>query len=66
MGRVAVFVTSYELDEQAEKFNSKVLAERPLRIFRDIASALAWLTDSPIDSAQFAKSHSRHAEYDNA
>jgi hypothetical protein len=66
MGRVAVVAASDELYEQAEKFNSKVLAERKLRIFRDVASALAWLTDSPIDSAQFAKSYSRHAEHDNA
>jgi hypothetical protein len=66
MGRVAVVAASEELYEQAEKFNSKVLAERPLRIFRDVASALAWLTDAPIDSAQFAKSHTRRAEHDNA
>jgi len=66
MGRVAVVAASDELYEQAEKFNSKVLAERPLRIFRDVASALAWLTDAPIDSVQFAKSRSRRAEHDNA
>ena len=58
MGRVAVVAASDELYEEAEKFNSKVLAERPLRIFRDVASARAWLTDATIDSAQFAKSHS--------
>jgi hypothetical protein len=57
MGRVAVVAASDELYEQAEKFNSKVLAERPLRIFRDIASALVWLTDAPIDSAQFEVSY---------
>ena len=66
MGRVAVVAASDELYDQAEKFNSKVLAERPLRIFRDVASALAWLTAAPIDSAQFAKSRSRRAEHDNA
>jgi hypothetical protein len=66
MGRVAVIAASEELYEQAEKFNSKVLAERPLRIFRDVASALAWLTDAPIDSSQFAECHTRRAEHDNA
>ena len=55
MGRVAVVAASDELYEEAEKFNSKVLAERSLRIFRDVATALAWLTDAPVDSAQFAK-----------
>jgi hypothetical protein len=49
MGRVAVVAASDELYKEAEKFNSKVLADRPLRIFRDAASALAWLTDAPID-----------------
>jgi hypothetical protein len=49
MGRVAVVAASDELYEQAEKFSSKVLAERPLRIFRDVASAFAWLTDAKID-----------------
>jgi hypothetical protein len=66
MGRVAVVATSDELYEQGEKFNSKVLADRPLRIFRDAASALAWLADAPIDSARFSKSHTRRAEQDNA
>jgi hypothetical protein len=58
MGRVAVVAASDELHEQAEKFNAKVLAVRPLRIFRDVASAFAWLSDAPIDRAQFAKSRS--------
>ena len=49
MGRVAVVAASDELYEEAEKFNSKVLAERPLRIFRDAESALAWLTGAPTD-----------------
>src|SRR5918993_941292 len=66
MGGVAVVAASDELYEQAEKFNSKVLAGRPLRIFRDVASALAWLTDAPTGSGQFAKSHTRRAEHDNA
>src|SRR6185436_14264906 len=66
MGRVAVVAASDELYEEAEKFNSKVLAERPLRIFRNVASALAWLTDAPSDSARFAKSRSKRAEHDSA
>ena len=66
MGRVAVVAASDELYEEAEKFNSKVLADRPLRIFRDVASARAWLTDATIDSAQFAKPHSKRTEHDNA
>ena len=66
MGRVAVVAASDELYEEAEKFNSKVLAERPLRIFRDVASALTWLTDATSDSAKFAKPPSRRAEHDNA
>ena len=49
MGRVAVVAASDELYAQAEKFNSKVLADRPLRVFRDAAAAFAWLTDAPID-----------------
>ena len=49
MGRVAVVAASPELYEQGEKFNSKVLADRPLRVFRDAASALAWLADAPTD-----------------
>ena len=65
MGRVAVVAASDELYEEAEKFNSKVLADRPLRIFRDAASALAWLTDAPTDRAKFSKSHSMRAEHDN-
>ena len=66
MGRVAVVAASDELYEEAEKFNSKVLAERPLRIFRDVASALAWLTDALSDGARFAKSHYKRAEHDSA
>jgi hypothetical protein len=65
MGRVAVVAASDELYKEAEKFNSKVLADRPLRIFRDAASALAWLTDAPTDRAKFAKSHPMRAEHDN-
>ena len=47
MGRVAVVAASDELYAEAEKFNSKVLGDRPLRIFRDAESALAWLTGAP-------------------
>src|ERR1043165_297334 len=36
MGRVAVVATSDEIYEQAVKFNAKVLAARPLRVFRDV------------------------------
>ena len=64
MGRVAVVAASDELYKEAEKFNSKILADRPLRIFRDAASALAWLTDAPTERAKFAKSHSIRAEHD--
>jgi hypothetical protein len=49
MGRVAVVAASDELYAEAKKFNSKVLADRPLRIFRDAESARAWLTDAPAD-----------------
>ena len=49
MGRVAVVAATDELYEEAEKFNSKVLADKPLRIFRDAESAFAWLTDAPSD-----------------
>jgi hypothetical protein len=58
MGRVAVVAASDELHQQAEKFSSKILAERPLRIFRDVESALAWLTDARFDQVQSAKSSS--------
>jgi len=54
MGRVAVVAMSDEIYEQAVKFNAKVLAARPLRVFRDVPSAFAWLSDVPIDPAQFA------------
>jgi hypothetical protein len=43
MGRVAVVAASDELYEEAEKFNSKVLAERPLRIFRMLRPRLLGL-----------------------
>jgi len=56
MGRVAVVAASYELHQQAEKFSSKVLAERPLRIFRDVASARVWLEAGTANGARFAKS----------
>jgi hypothetical protein len=46
MGRLAVVAASDELHEQAEKFNAKVLAVTPLRIFRDVASTFAWLTET--------------------
>jgi hypothetical protein len=58
MGRVAVAAGSDELYEQAAEFNANVLADRPMRIFRDVASAVAWLTDAPIERAGVPKSHS--------
>ena len=48
LGRVAVVAASDELYEQAKKFNSKVLADRPLRIFRHVAASD---TPSSVDSA---------------
>jgi hypothetical protein len=56
MGRVAVIAASNEVYEQAEKFNSKVLAARPLRVFRDAASAFAWLADASIDRGPLSTS----------
>jgi len=43
MGKVAVVAGSDDLFAQAAEFNAKVLAERPLRIFRDMGAALIWL-----------------------
>ena len=65
MGRVAVVAASDELYKQAEKFNSKVLGEDLCGFFAMSASALAWLTEAPIERAKFAKSHSIRAEHDN-
>jgi hypothetical protein len=59
MGRVAVVAASDEVYEQAEKFNSRVLAARPLRVFRDPASAFAWLTDVSIDRGTLSMSGDR-------
>ena len=55
MGRVAVVAVSDELYAQATEFSDKVLAERPLRIFREVATAIAWLDDNARDHVAFAK-----------
>jgi len=55
MGRVAV-VAGSEQYEQAAEFNAKVLAERPLQIFRDVAAAQIWLKTETADRAGFGKS----------
>lgn len=44
MGRVAVIACSPELYDQARLFETVVVAERPLRIFRHAEAAYEWLT----------------------
>ena len=43
MGKVAVIASSDELYEQARLFDTMVVADRPLRIFRDAGAAYDWL-----------------------
>ncbi len=54
MGRVAVIAVSDELYEQARSFETTVVAERPLRIFRDTAAAFVWLTADLPEGVQLA------------
>jgi hypothetical protein len=54
MGKVAVLAGSDDLFAQAAEFNAKVLAERPLRIFRDIGAALVWLNARDPECRQLA------------
>ena len=49
MGRVAVIAVSDELYEQARLFDAMVVADRPLRIFRDAGAAYDWLASKPAE-----------------
>jgi hypothetical protein len=48
MGRVAVIAVSDELYEQARLFDAMVIADRPLKIFRDAGAAYDWLASEPV------------------
>ncbi|MBL6618035.1 MAG: hypothetical protein ISP49_07305 [Reyranella sp.] len=48
MGRVAVIAATDELYDQARLFDAMVVAERPLRIFRDAGAAYDWLASEPV------------------
>lgn len=49
MGPVAVIAVSDELYEQARMFDALVIADRPLRIFRDAGAAYDWLASEPVE-----------------
>jgi hypothetical protein len=49
MGPVAVIAVSDELYEQARLFDAMVIADRPLRIFRDAGAAYDWLASEPVE-----------------
>lgn len=49
MGPVAVIAVSDELYEQAHLFDTMVIADRPLRIFRDAGAAYGWLASEPAE-----------------
>lgn len=54
MGRVAVIAAADELYEQVRVFETIVVAERPMRIFRDTASAFDWLTTGLSEGRELA------------
>jgi hypothetical protein len=43
MGALAIVVGSDAIEQQARQFKSMEVADRPLRIFRDVEAARAWL-----------------------
>lgn len=49
MGPVAVIAVSDALYEQARMFDTMVIADRPLRIFRDAGAAYDWLASEPVE-----------------
>ena len=49
VGRVAVIAASDDLYEQARLFDAMVVADRPLRIFRDAGEAYDWLASEPVE-----------------
>jgi hypothetical protein len=48
LGPVAVVVTSELAEEVVAVFNRQVALERPLRVFRDVGAARAWLKQQPV------------------
>jgi hypothetical protein len=58
MGKVAVIADTAELYEQARLFDAMVVAERPLRIFRDAGEAYDWLTAGLSDGLELAATRS--------
>jgi hypothetical protein len=49
VGRVAVIAASDDLYDQARLFDAMVVADRPLRIFRDAGAAYDWLASEPVE-----------------
>jgi hypothetical protein len=46
-GALAIVVGSDEVEQQARQFKSLEVEDRPLKIFRDLAAARAWLDTQP-------------------
>src|SRR5882672_388962 len=46
-GALAIVVGSDEVEQQARHFKSLEVEDRPLKIFRDLATARAWLATQP-------------------
>jgi hypothetical protein len=47
MGAVAIAVGSDESEQQVHHFESLSVVDRPLKIFRDLQAARAWLNSQP-------------------